>query len=495
MVEQEDLLEVKQEYLTKEIVVDDQEDFINYCSSKKENGSDLDKWELDELKEIVVEFKKSRKFKLMRKNTEALRDGIKNVALNSSFVQEKKESKHLVKCRKANPTNLNLVDNIYITVDNPILVETGIFTSNYVLYDIRTLPLGWFVRRRFSDFETLRVLMLKYYPGHVLPPLPKKKIGNRRFEDDYLMKRMDFLCKFLNVIIESSLLRTSEILTNFLSQNDRTVFDKKTKELILKSEPMYIDEYFSIEGEIQLNYDEDNDRYFNTIKEFSSLNKKLLIEINNHCKAFDKSILEASASLVGLQKHLTYLSDLYKKINFKESYSLLFKETNDFIGHFAKIISKQSDCFKHDFKEYFKYVRLENECYDEVLKQRDLLRDQFNVEKKRLDIKKEKLWAAADFNRWEFADNLDEDSKVESMKTKEVAFKHMCYKETNQVRELYSKLGYFNLQSKDEFKKMICGEYERTKKSVKLFLDIFYSTITESVTTWCNFGMNLDMLE
>ncbi len=48
----------KQELLKKEIIDKnlDKDSFLDFCISKKENGDDLDKWSLEELKETIDEF-------------------------------------------------------------------------------------------------------------------------------------------------------------------------------------------------------------------------------------------------------------------------------------------------------------------------------------------------------------------------------------------------------------------------------------------------------
>jgi len=57
----DDLITQKQELLKKEIIDNnlDKDIFLDYCTSKKENGDDLDCWTLKELESVIDEFKKS----------------------------------------------------------------------------------------------------------------------------------------------------------------------------------------------------------------------------------------------------------------------------------------------------------------------------------------------------------------------------------------------------------------------------------------------------
>ena len=78
---------------------------------------------------------------------------------------------------------------VTVEVKNPTEKSGGIFSKSFILYDVITSPMNWNVQRRFSDFDALRQLLVKYYPSYHVPPLPGKKITNRRFETDFIMKR------------------------------------------------------------------------------------------------------------------------------------------------------------------------------------------------------------------------------------------------------------------------------------------------------------------
>ena len=114
-------------------------------------------------------------------------------------------------------------------------MDGGVFGKRYVLYEVQTDPLGWVVLRRYSDFDLLRILLAKYYPSYNIPPLPNKKMTNRRLELDFIMKRMKFLNLFINNVVASEDFKASEILTAFLSYTDRGKFESKFKVPVLMS--------------------------------------------------------------------------------------------------------------------------------------------------------------------------------------------------------------------------------------------------------------------
>ena len=82
---------------------------------------------------------------------------------------------------------------ISVTISEPTEMDGGLIYGKYIVYKVITDPFGWNVQRRYSDFDWLRQLLIKFYPGFNVPPLPKKNASSRRFETDFVMKRMKFL--------------------------------------------------------------------------------------------------------------------------------------------------------------------------------------------------------------------------------------------------------------------------------------------------------------
>ena len=64
-----------------------------------------------------------------------------------------------------------------------------------------TSPFDWCVTRRYSDFEWLREILCKQYPGVFVPPIANKT-HTRQFSDAYLGKRLKFLDVLSFLIVE-----------------------------------------------------------------------------------------------------------------------------------------------------------------------------------------------------------------------------------------------------------------------------------------------------
>ena len=126
-----------------------------------------------------------------------------------------KSTKELVGAKLEN-SNINNIP-IVVKLTNPQIINNSIFSSNYVIYNVYTEKMNWNVTRRYSDFIWLRDCLQSLFPADLIPILPKKKIGNRRFENDFINKRQMGLQKFIDEIVSVEKFKATEILKTFLS--------------------------------------------------------------------------------------------------------------------------------------------------------------------------------------------------------------------------------------------------------------------------------------
>ena len=111
-------------------------------------------------------------------------------------------------------------------------MDGGVFGKKYVLYEVATEPFDYVVVRRYSDFVNLRKLVVKHFPSFFVPPLPNKKIGNKRFNQHFIDKRMKLLNLFINQLVQNESFKSSEILVSFLTCEDKSQFDSKCNNVI-----------------------------------------------------------------------------------------------------------------------------------------------------------------------------------------------------------------------------------------------------------------------
>lgn len=129
-------------------------------------------------------------------------------------------------------------------------------------------------------------------------------------------------------------------------------------------------------------------------------------------------------------------------------------------------------------KDFFKNIRGEFCSFTELVKSRDEIKNKYNSELLKLNLKKEKLWTGMEFSKWEMNESEKIDKSLLS-KDKNYAFNKMCFKETNTLNNIHNKLGFYNKMLIDELKRMIHSHIGRYTKEMSTFSEEFYPTLTD----------------
>jgi hypothetical protein len=148
-----------------------------------------------------------------------------------------------------------------------------------------------------------------------LPPLPNKKVGNRRFEDDFIEKRRKSLQNFINLILKNEVIKCCDFVYVFLSQKDRQIFDMKNKEFSNMQPPIYIEDIRTFDGKIKIIDDDDNEKYYKNIMRYLNVQNTIFNRMNESFKNF---IINYSAAMENLEEIESDFSCL-RKLNVKVS--------------------------------------------------------------------------------------------------------------------------------------------------------------------------------
>ena len=484
-------IQAKQSLLQTEIIEKnlDKGSFINFCLSKKENGDDLNNWTFAELQEIVKEFVSSQTVgqnQVVEKGAEGEEINKENLEKMEKFSADEAKTfkERTIECRKLEKSVLN-DKKITITIKNPKEMDGGVFGKNYVLYEVQTEPLGWIVLRRFSDFDLLRLLLAKYFPSYNVPPLPNKKMGNRRFDLDFIMKRMKFLNLFINNVVQSEDFKASEILTAFLSYTDRGKFESKFKEYQSQIPSSYVEDYKTLEGKVIISHDQGNEKYFTNINKYFRLQGQIFQKLNLSLKNFYNSMTAVCNHLEEVHKYFEIMHVLNTRVLMKQTITKSFEELGFFFDNWKKVLIKQKELVKNHMKDFYKYVNFEGRAYIELIDRREELKNKYNSETARITAKKEKLYATGDINKFELGDDSVVD-RERLLRDKSYAFEHMCRSDNLNLQKLSNQLGYANKMNMIELKKMINEYCTRYVENIKNFDLEFYPTINDMVGTWSN---------
>ena len=501
MEENMEEIQAKQALLQTEIIEKnyDKTAFINFCLSKKENGDDLNNWSLDELKEIVNEFINTQ----TEVHIEAQPEPQSHNEPTQQEPQQQQDGQDIKKEDIEKMEKFNAEDSknfkekvltcnelsdkkLIVTVKNPKEKDGGVFGKNYVLYEVHTEPFNWVVYRRFSDFDNLRKLISKHFPSFYVPPLPNKKIGNRRFEKDFIIKRMKFLNLFINNLVKSESFKCSEILISFLSYEDRGKFDSKFKEFMTQQPSAYVEEYKTLDGKVTISHDEGNEKYFTNINKYFRLQGQILDRVNFSLKQFYNNMCLVAESLKDVQKNFEIMHVLNTRVLMKQTITKSYEELSCFFKNYMKILIKQNDMVKNHMKDFFKYINLEGKAYTELIERREDLKAKYNSENQRVTAKKEKLYATGDITKFELGTNEKNVDKDRLMHDKPYAFEYICQNDTANLNKIYNQLGYANKMNMRELKKIIKEYCTRYVDNFKKFTEDFYPTINDLIGSWTN---------
>ena len=386
-------------------------------------------------------------------------------------------------CKKLDKTEFNNIE-ISVVIRDPKTNEKKFYETSYVTYEIVTSPLNYIVRRRYSDFDWLRNILQKYFPRIFLPPLPNKKLGNRRFESDFIQKRMEKLQVFINHIIKREELKSSEALVSFLKFSDRNQFESKMKELNSFLPSPFCEDQKTLNGILKINNNYELEKYFINIGNFFKIESGLYERLNYNLKNFYINISSACRNLENIEKDFDTLSQLNGKVNMCKEITNTLEEYSIFYKNWKNILSNQNEIFKLKIKNFFKYQNKLNLSYNELIYSRDQLRNKFINENARLNSKKEKLFVIKDFNKWEIDEFLNPNDRERLLIDKDFAFSKMCTKDNQSINNVFKQLGYANYTNLLELNKIIEERKKLIVENMKSFTEEFYPTLTDGINVW-----------
>ena len=527
----QDQLSLKQELLKNEIIAKnyDGQKFLEYCINLKENGDDMNNWTYEELKLVVENFKADYDHKKEKSKEQTNKeithenndkkineDDIETEKLddidinktdnennkkdsetkeennnipskeisNDKTLKDKLESKiKEFPCKLLEKSILN-DQEIKVTVKNPKTNEKTLLSLAYVTYEVYTEPYLWLVRRRYNDFSLLRNILCKFYPRNLIPPLPEKKIGGKRFQPEFIEKRMKILQMFLDEVTCNETLKSSDALITFLNVIDHTFFEKKMKELYNKPFNQNFEDIKTINGKVNtLSQDIDSDIFFSKINSFYTNQKQVFKRLTNSLKNFYHNAQTVCQNLEEISKSFGELEKLNKEMNIEEEVTKTYEMLKLFFQERKKILEKENEIIHDKIKGFFKLQKLKINSFIEIIDSRENLRQKYNTEYTKLNSKKEKLYTSVkDINKWEIsnAENID---KPLLLRDKKYAFDHMCSKESQNIESMKKLLEFCNYNNYMAFKKI-------NKENVKNFVDNM-KDFTDKIFPYINDGFNI----
>ena len=477
-------LEIKEKIMELKIIKKNynKEQFLDFCKAKRIDGNNLNRWTISEFQQIVDEYlkyhqdvnyrideneinlneEKENKEKKLKEENEINNQILEIQNSQMSISNEITE----INCKKLEKNILN-DKNVIIEVKNPKIISASYFQVNYIQYEVYTNITNWLVYRRYSDFEWLRYNLRKLYPKYFCPPIPNKKIGSRRFENDFVEKRMKFLNKFINSVCENEIFKTSEPLIAFLSLQDRTQFEEKMKEINSFTPSNFVEDVKNFDGIVKL-IEDNNNQYYKNISNYFKLQSQVLDRLNYNLKQYYYNISAACMNLDVVYNDFNNLFNLNKRINMKEEIFKTYEILSVFFKNWKRILFNQNEIIKNNIKDFYKYINMETDSFNELLLERDLIKNTYDYEHNRLLSKKEKLWDNGDITKYEILDEYNSVDNLVLLRDKKYAFNIMCTRETQIENNLHKQLNYTNWMYNEELNSLINRNSEKFVENIKL---------------------------
>ena len=165
--------------------------------------------------------------------------------------------------------------------------------------------------------------------------------------------------RFVNAALENPLLRSSNILEEFINknQNDFHIIKLKYKNL---PKNIKLKDFISLTGELDATFDQDKYNLSINIQKIIEKKRNLYLNLHNAVKEVITQFEILDTKMNNLSHAFYDLSNEYKNNFENEKY---FENLGNFCKNLSDIYSKEKNFFTIDIKEYFKYMRLE---YDEL---------------------------------------------------------------------------------------------------------------------------------
>ena len=450
--------EKKQNYLRENILEKgyDANIFINFLKSKKgEEGADISNWSFPDLQEVVREFTSlGNTGNLQNQETkpnEPDENNKQNINKNEQINQNSENLKSLkeedfgiiipdfVECRKSEETELCKYKDLEITVNEPKKVDKGFFSKAYIDFEIKTNPLNLIVRKQNSEFVWLRERLSTIFNTNILPRLPKKGKVNG---DLHIQKRMRNLEKFLYYLTKDPLIKSSQILFDFLSIQNEEEYNKRKKIYNKMKTPSEFNDIKTLDGKAKIKITELKEKNIEKIKNNAAFNETALKKINNNFKILNEemnTIIRRVLSFSPLFEKLIKISTTFSEDNIIiESY----KQMQNLFNSWATILKKQNSFFCNDIKEYLKLLSGNYHHIRELSQYVENQKNNYYKISQNLMSKKIELFRKGETSNWQL--DINERNQVkEFCKNRLTSYKKICYKDTINTIKTKEKYGYY----------------------------------------------------
>ena len=392
-------------------------------------------------------------------------------------------------------TPLGAEENAIIQVTSPEKIEGGFFSKSYVTYLITTNPLNLKVRRRYSDFEWFRQMLQNLYNYNVIPSTPKKsKIGIDKFGDPFLQKRMRTLEKFLNYTLKNPVLKSSQILYDFISIEKDADFQKKKKEYEKIKPSTNINDFQMPNGSANVQLSSKKMILFENIKDNINLNETLLTKLNDNLKALKLQLDNLCTKVDEIVQNWDDLCQNSVKYFDGDEIAKTYEYMHNLFKNWSDCLKSHGNLIHIDIREHFKYTKNNFRSMKDLVTLVETNRNTYNKNERSLMNKKEELFKKGDTNKWELNSD-DKNISGNLISDKPNALIKILPKDTNNVINMKKSYGFYLnriIEEYERFREINSDLHKKIMIRTCIKLIEIYGDYQKAITDIMNFFNNDD---
>ena len=477
-------IKLEKQNLIREEIIDkgyDSIKFIEYLiQCKGPGGENINKWSITDLKNAIIDFKyiNDNSKKDNDKESDSSKPSInkneiennidmsapsapkeKNLGetilmsvidiKNNIFSDSSKQNENIdyglktpnnLDCRQIDNTDLGKQEEIYVKIGFPEKIDGGFFGRDSVSFTVAAIPLGFVVKRNYLDFEWLRDILLKLYNWNFIPSLPNLYLYNKNNEDEFFKECIRNLEKFMNYLLSDKIIKSSQILYDFLCKENEKEFSKIKKEFENITPNNDIQNYQSVNGKIDIDISVEKEKKFEEIKNYCYENEKLCKQLNSNLKEIDENFnnilkkFKESSLIFDKLKNLTdkfYSNDVFTKQIYQQMKNMFLSLQN--------ALKKEKDILKVEIKENFNFISNNYSNFYQLIKKVEDSKKIYKKEEKELVSLKNDL-----YNK----------KQKESQINEKVDLSKILPKNTESTLEMKKNYGFYLNKTLTEFERM-----------------------------------------
>ena len=477
-------IKLEKQNLIREEIIDkgyDSIKFIEYLiQCKGPGGENINKWSITDLKNAIIDFKyiNDNSKKDNDKESDSSKPSInkneiennidmsapsapkeKNLGetilmsvidiKNNIFSDSSKQNENIdyglktpnnLDCRQIDNTDLGKQEEIYVKIGFPEKIDGGFFGRDSVSFTVAAIPLGFVVKRNYLDFEWLRDILLKLYNWNFIPSLPNLYLYNKNNEDEFFKECIRNLEKFMNYLLSDKIIKSSQILYDFLCKENEKEFSKIKKEFENITPNNDIQNYQSVNGKIDIDISVEKEKKFEEIKNYCYENEKLCKQLNSNLKEIDENFnnilkkFKESSLIFDKLKNLTdkyYSNDIFTKQIYQQMKNMFLSLQN--------ALKKEKDILKAEIKENFNFISNNYSNFYQLIKKVEDSKKIYKKEEKELVSLKNDL-----YNK----------KQKESQINEKVDLSKILPKNTESTLEMKKNYGFYLNKTLVEFERM-----------------------------------------